>query len=77
MTYCSHSSGKGTLGISHVISSNGEQAIHPPVSRVELSGELGPFLLMFPLQIADGEGNALLAVGGRASALRGGRGACR
>lgn len=50
---------------------------HPPVSRLELSGELGPFLLMFSLQVADGERDALLAVGCQASALRGGRGARR
>lgn len=47
----------------------------PPVSRLELAGKLGPLLLMLPLQVSDGERDALLPVGPQASALRGGCGA--
>lgn len=51
-------------------------AVHPPISRLELAGELGPLLLVLPLQVADGEWDALLTVCSQTSALRGGCGAC-
>lgn len=52
-------------------------AVNPPVSRLELAGKLGPLLLMLPLQVADGERDALLAVGSQTAALRRGCGAGR
>ncbi len=51
--------------------------VNPPVSRLELAGELGPLLLMLPLQVADGERDALLTVGSQTAALRRGCGAGR
>lgn len=51
--------------------------VNPPVSRLELAGKLGAFLLVLPLQVPDGERDALLPVGSQASALRGGCGAGR
>lgn len=52
-------------------------AVNPPVSRLELAGKLGPLLLMLPLQVADGERDALLPVGSQTAALRRGCGAGR
>lgn len=49
----------------------------PPVSRLELAGELGPLLLVLPLQVANGQRDALLTVCSQTSALRGGCGARR
>lgn len=48
---------------------------NPPVSGLEFAGELCPLLLVLPLQVADGEWDALLAVGSQTAALRGGCGA--
>ena len=52
-------------------------AVNPPVSRLELAGKLGPLLLVLPLQVTDGERDALLTVGSQTAALRGGCGAGR
>lgn len=41
----------------------------PPISWFELAGELGPLLLVFPLQVAYREWDALLAVWSQTSAL--------
>lgn len=52
-------------------------AANPPVTRLELAGELGPLLLVLSLQVPDGERDALLAVCSQTAALRGGCGAGR
>lgn len=52
-------------------------AAHWPISRLELPRELCPLLLVLPLQVLDGQRDALLAVGSQAAALRRGRGAGR
>lgn len=52
-------------------------SVHSPVSGFELAGELGPLLFVFPLQVADGEWDALLTVCSQAAAVRGGCGAGR
>lgn len=52
-------------------------AVNPPVSRLKLAGELGPLLLVLPLQVTDGERDALLTVGSQTAALRRGCGAGR
>lgn len=52
-------------------------AVNPPVARLELAGELGPLLLVLPLQVADRERDAFLAVCSQTAALRGSRGARR
>lgn len=45
-------------------------AVNPPVSRLELAGKLGPLLLVLPLQVTDGEWDALLTVGSQTATLR-------
>ena len=47
----------------------------PPVTGLEFPGELGLLLLVFPLEVADREWDALLTAGRQTTALGGCRGA--
>lgn len=52
-----------------------KQKVNSPISRLELPGKFGPLLLVLPLQVANGERDALFSVRCQTAALRGGSGA--